>query len=152
MSPADLVRLFVRHRNAANLFMAILLVLGGVGLVRLNTQFFPDFGIDVVTVTVEWPGASAQDVDANIVEAIEPEVRYLDSVDRVISYATEGVATIVIEYEQGSDMQTALSDVESAVAQVNTLPDDAEKPRVKRVVRYDTIARIALSGPYSEAS
>ena len=152
MTPADMVRLFVRHRNAANLFMIILLVLGVVGLLRLNTQFFPDFGIDIITVTVEWPGASAQDVDSNVVEAIEPEVRYLDSVDKVISYASEGVASIVIEYQQGSDMQTALSDVESAVAQVNTLPLDSEKPKVKRVVRYDSIARISLSGPYSEAS
>lgn len=152
MTPADLVRLFVRHRNAANLLMAVLLVLGGVGLFKLNTQFFPDFGIDVVTVSVEWPGASAQDVDRNIIEAIEPEVRYLDSVDKVISFATEGVGTVVIEYQQGTDMPTALSEAEAAVAQVNTLPEDSEKPRVKRVVRYDTIARLSLSGPYSEAS
>lgn len=152
MTPADLVRLFVRHRNAANLLMVILLVLGGVGLMRLNTQFFPDFGIDIVTVTVEWPGASAQDVDQNIIEAIEPEVRYLDSVDKVVSYATEGVGTVVIEYEQGTDMPTALSEAEAAVAQVNTLPKDSEKPKVKRVVRYDTIARLSLTGPYSEAA
>ncbi|MDP6343183.1 MAG: efflux RND transporter permease subunit, partial [Alphaproteobacteria bacterium] len=75
MSPADLVRLFVRHRNAANLLMIIMLVLGGVSLLRLNTQFFPDFGIDMVSITVIWPGASAEDVEANIVAAIEPEVR-----------------------------------------------------------------------------
>ena len=152
MNPADLVRLFARHPNAANLLMAVLVVLGVIGLLRLNTQFFPDFGIDVITVSVEWPGASAQDMDANIVEAIEPEVRYLDSVDRVVSFATEGLATVVIEYEQGSDMQAALSDVDSAVAQITTLPEDSERQLVKRVVRYDSIARISLSGPYSEYS
>ena len=61
MSPADLVRLFVRHRNAANLLMVVMLVLGAVSLSRLNTQFFPDFGIDMVSINVAWPGASAEE-------------------------------------------------------------------------------------------
>jgi len=75
MSPADLVRLFVRHRNASNLLMVIMLVMGVVSLSRMNTQFFPDFGIDMVAISIAWPGAGADDVEANIVTAIEPEVR-----------------------------------------------------------------------------
>ncbi len=152
MTPADLVRLFVRHRNAANLLMVLMLVMGGVSLSRLNTQFFPDFGIDMVSITVAWPGASADDVEANIVTAIEPEVRYLNNVDKVISFAVEGVATILVEFHAGSDMQAARADVDAAVAQVTTLPEDSESPKISRVARYDTISRIALSGPFSEAA
>ncbi|MDP6563633.1 MAG: efflux RND transporter permease subunit, partial [Alphaproteobacteria bacterium] len=132
--------------------MIIMLVLGGVSLLRLNTQFFPDFGIDMVSITVIWPGASAEDVEANIVAAIEPEVRFQDNVERVVSFAVEGVATVLVEYHQGSDMQAALSEVDSAVAQVTTLPEDAEKPVIRRVARYETMSRLALSGPYSEAA
>ncbi len=152
MSPADLVRLFVRHRNAANLLMVIMLVMGAVSLSRMNTQFFPDFGIDMVAISVVWPGAGADDVEANIVTAIEPEVRYLNNVDKVTSFAVEGVATILVEFNAGSDMQAARSDVDSAVAQITTLPEDSEKPKISRVARYDTISRIALSGPFSEAA
>ena len=152
MSPADLVRLFVRHRNAANLLMIIMLVMGGVSLMRLNTQFFPDFGIDMVSIKVVWPGASADDVEANIVTAIEPEVRYLSNVDKVTSFAVEGVATILVEFNAGSDMQAGRADVVSAVAQVTTLPMGSESPNIRRVARYDTISRIALSGPFSESA
>ena len=147
-----LVGIFARHPTAANLLMALMIVAGVVALARLNTQFFPDFGIDVVRIGVDWPGAGAEDVDANIVQAIEPEVRFLDGVKRVRSISTEGHADIVIQFMPGTDMQAALADVETAVGQVTTLPEDSEKPIIERVVRFDKIARILISGPYSEAA
>ncbi len=152
MNPAALISLFARHRNAANLLMTLMIIAGVVAAFRLNTQFFPDFGIDVVSVRVVWPGASAEDVEDNIVAAIEPEVRFLDDVKRVSSFSSEGLGFVVIEFNAGADMQAALSNVDAAVAQVTTLPEDSETPRIARAVRYDGISRIVVSGPYSEAS
>lgn len=156
MSPrapaTGLVGLFARHPTAGNVLMILMLLAGVVGIAKLNRQFFPDFGIDVVVVSVVWPGATAEDVEANIVEAIEPEVRFLDGVDRVIGTARENVGSVAIEYVEGTDMQKALAEVEQAVAQIGTFPEDAEEPRVRRVVRYDTISRLVLSGPWSEAA
>lgn len=146
------VSLFVRHPTAANLLMVVMVVAGLFALRQTNTQFFPDFGIDWVSVSVEWPGASAEDIDDNIVQAIEPEVRFLDGVKRVRSTSVEGFARVSVEFFPGTDMQAALSDVETAVGQVTTLPNDSEKPTIKRIVRYDTINRIVISGPYPEAS
>ncbi len=147
-----IINLFARHPTAANLVMMVMIVAGLFALMRINTQFFPDFGIDVITVTVEWPGATADDVDKTIIQAVEPEVRFLDSVKRVTSSSYEGVASIAVAFESGADMQAALSKVESAVAQVTTLPQDAEQPEVRRIVRYDTISRLVISGPYPEFS
>ncbi|MCA8927406.1 MAG: efflux RND transporter permease subunit [Alphaproteobacteria bacterium] len=142
---------FARHRTAANLVMIIMLLAGGIGLARMNTQFFPNFGIDMVVTTVQWPGASAADVDANIVQPIDREVRFLDSVKRVVSTSREGSASVLVEFVPGTDMQSALANVETAVAQVTTLPEDSETPEIRRIVRYDTIARLLLSGPVGEA-
>jgi multidrug efflux pump subunit AcrB len=147
---AGLVRLFARHPTAGNLLMAVMVLLGLIALTKLNRQFLPDFGIDVISVTVEWPGATAQDVEESIIEALEPELRFIDGVDRVRGTASEGQGTIAIEFQPGTDLQRALSDVESAVAQVTTLPEDSERPRIRRIFRYDTIARLVLSGPYDE--
>ncbi len=146
-----LIGLFARHRTAGNLLMAIMLLSGVIALTQLKRQFFPDFGIDVVAVGVVWPGATALDVEANIVAAIEPELRVLDNVKRVSSTAAEGLASLAVEFEPGSDMQQALSEVEQAVAQVTTLPEDAERPTVRRIIRYDNITRLVLSGPADEA-
>jgi multidrug efflux pump subunit AcrB len=148
----NLVALFTRHRTAPNLLMFLMILLGAVSLTRLNVQFFPNFGIDVITVNVTWSGAGAEDVDANIVQALEPELRFLDNVKHVKSTSNEGSASISIEFEAGTEMQTALSNVETAVAQVTTLPEDSETPKITRVVRYEPISRLLLSGPYPEAS
>ncbi|MFT6580471.1 MAG: efflux RND transporter permease subunit [Alphaproteobacteria bacterium] len=147
-----IIGLFASHRTAANLLMAIMLIVGTVSLLRMNTQFFPDFGLDFVRVSVAWPGASAEDVDSNIIQAIEPEVRFLDSVRRVRSWSLEGVATVLVEFLPGTDMQAALSNVETAVGQVTTLPEDSETPNISRVVRYDPVSKIVISGPFPEAS
>ncbi|SVD08772.1 uncharacterized protein METZ01_LOCUS361626, partial [marine metagenome] len=112
--------MFVAHPTAANLLMVLMLIIGVVSLERLNTQFFPDFGIDIVTVYVAWSGASAEDVESNVIKALEPELRFLDSVDKVTSSAREGSGTVVVEYKSGTDMQAALSAVESAVSQIDT--------------------------------
>ncbi len=147
-----LIERFARHRNAANLLLALMVVAGLYAIVKLNAQFLPDFGIDVVTVRVEWPGATAGDVDSNIVQAIGPEVRFINGVKRVKSSAFEGLASISIEFEAGSDMQAGLSDVESAISRIRTLPDDSKTPEVSRIVRHETVLRVVLSGPYPEAS
>ena len=68
------------------------------------------------------------------------------------SSSVEGNGQIVIEFNAGTDMQSALSNVETAVGQVTTLPEDSETPEIRRLVRYDTISRIVISGPYPEAS
>ena len=117
-----LIALFARHRYAANLLLTLMVVAGIFAFVKLNTQFLPDFGIDVVMVRVEWPGATAGDVDKNVVQAIEPEVRFINDVKRVRSSAFEGMASVSIEFEAGSDMQSGLSDVEAAISRIRTLP------------------------------
>ena len=93
---SGLIGLFARHPTASNLLMALMIVTGLFAVGNLNRQFFPDFGIDGVLVSVEWPGASAEDVDASIVQAIEPEVRFLDGVKQVTSTSTEGRASIFV--------------------------------------------------------
>ena len=63
MNETGLIGLFARHRTAANLLMALMIVVGFFAFQRLTTQFFPEFGIDIIRITVVWPGASAEDVD-----------------------------------------------------------------------------------------
>src|ERR671918_473465 len=93
------IGLFARHPTAGNLLMLLMILLGLIALSGLNRQFFPDFGLDLIRIRIEWPGATAEDVESSILEAIEPEVRFLDGVKRVTSNASEGVASIAIEFQ-----------------------------------------------------
>ncbi len=145
-----LIGLFVRHPTASNLLMLTIIVLGLFSVNRLNTQFFPTVEIPAINVTIQWSGASALDVEQNIVDAIDPELRFLDDVDKITSVAREGVAVFTIEFFADADMQKAQSDVEQAVEQVTTLPEAAEEPTIQRVTFYEPVAKIAISGPFEE--
>lgn len=147
---AGVIGIFARHATAANLLMAVLVLVGLFALTRLNRQFFPDFELPSIRVTVPWPGASAEDVETNILDTLEPELRFIDGIHEVTSYAREGSGSIVMEFNSDADLQKAQSDVEQAVSQVLTLPEDSERPIVSRATLFDRVARIALSGPFSE--
>ena len=149
-SGGGLIGIFVRHPTAPNLLMAALILLGAFSLLRLNRQFFPTFDLPAITVSVPWPGASAEDVETNIIEVIEPELRFLDDVHEVTSVAREGSGVISIEFNSGADLQKAQSDVEQAVNRITTLPEDSDRPVISRSVMFDGVADIAISGPFSE--
>ncbi|MEJ8473376.1 efflux RND transporter permease subunit [Roseibium algae] len=148
--PLGFLQTVVRHPNAANLIMVVMILFGAFGLSKLNTQFFPTVKTDRVTVSINWPGASAEDVTSNILEVIEPELRFIDGLDEIVSYGREGAATAMLEFVDGSDMQTALSDVEKAVANVTTLPEDSETPVITASTFTDSVATLAIRGPFSE--
>ena len=75
---ASMVKVMVRHRNAANLFMIFAIAMGIYGMNQVNRQFFPDFEVEVVSVSIVWPGASAEDVDLNIVDPLQSSLRLVE--------------------------------------------------------------------------
>ncbi len=147
---SPIVARFARHGTAAHLLTIMLILIGLLSLTQLNRQFFPDLEVPVVNVSVNWPGASAEDVASGILDVLEPELRFIDAVDKVRSYAREGTASIAIEFERSADMQKAQADVEQAVTTITTLPDSAETPKISRASMFEPIARIAISGPFTE--
>jgi multidrug efflux pump subunit AcrB len=149
-SSSGVFSLFTRHPNAANLLMVMMILFGIYGIFKLNTQFFPTVEIDTIRISVIWPGASAEDVQSNILTLIEPEVRFVDGLDSLSAYAREGAASLTLEFDKGTDMQKALADIEQAVSGLTTLPEDAERPVVSRAKLYETVAKISVSGPFSE--
>ena len=148
----SLIRTFVRHPTAANLLMAIMVLLGIAAVSKINVQFFPSTEIPAINVTVHWPGASPEDIEKNILDSLEPELRFLDDVEEAVSIAREGVGVITLEFFSNADMQKAQSDVEQAVASVTTLPEDAEEPIIKRTAFFERVAKVAISGPFSEST
>ncbi len=146
------ISLFARHRNAANLVMALMIIFGIFSIGRINTQFFPTIEIKVIRIVYTWAGASAEDVESNILQIVEPEVRYLEGVDKITSSAREGSGTIVLEYDAATDMQKAQGDLETAAKAVTNLPEDVDSPTFVRAAFFDRVARLAITGDVPEAA
>lgn len=146
----SIIRTFVRHPNAANLVMALMVLFGIYGLANLNTQFFPDIETNSVTISIPWSGASAEDVESNILAIVEPEVRFITGVEEIVSYAREGSGSVVLDFSESTDMIEARADVEQAVSGITLLPDGAETPTITTSDFFDRVGRVAISGPFSE--
>ncbi len=147
---AGLLGLFVRHPTAANLLMILMVMLGLIGTSQLQVQFFPSIQVPIIIVDVEWTGASAADVETQILDSLEPKLRFLDGVASTFGMAREGAGTVTLEFDAEQDMQKALADVERAVSDVATLPEESEVPMVRRITYYEPVSRVAITGPFTE--
>jgi multidrug efflux pump subunit AcrB len=144
-----LVALFARHRVAANLLMFLMILAGLWGLRKLNTQFFPDFDLDMVRITVIWPGASAEDVDDSLTVPIEDALRAVGGLERVYSTSMTGRANVIIDVDEDADTSKVVDEIKQQIDTLRNLPEDAETPVVTEVTRYDSIASLLVSGPGS---
>ncbi|MFN4099336.1 MAG: efflux RND transporter permease subunit [Pararhodobacter sp.] len=140
-------RYFTRHKTAANLLLVLMLASGIVAAPRMHAQFFPDVVVDTVTVSVPWSGAGSTDVDAAIVQVLEPAMMAVEGVTSTSATASEGSARITMEFEPGWDIDRAANDVQDAIDSVSTLPTDADDPRVTRSGWRDRVTNVIVSGP-----
>ena len=147
ISALGLFRYFTRHRTAANLLLVLMLAAGVAALPRMRAQFFPDVIINTVTVSIAWPGAGAADVDAAIIQLVEPALMAVEGVASTTSVAAEGRARITLEFEPGWDIGQGASDVQDAVESISSLPADAEDPRVARGNWRDQVTNVVIAGP-----
>ena len=142
-----IISYFTRHRTVANLLLVSLIVAGLVAMPRMRAQFFPDVIVDNVSVSVTWEGAGAEDVDAAIVQVLEPALLTVEGVAEATSVSREGSARIDLDFEPGWDMARAADDVQAAVDFVTLLPDEADDPKVERGVWRDRVTDVVITGP-----
>ncbi|MDQ7071951.1 MAG: efflux RND transporter permease subunit [Rhodobacterales bacterium] len=146
-SAGGILSYFTRHSTAANLLLVVLIVLGLAAVPKMRAQFFPDVVIDNVSVTILWKGAGAEDVDAAIVQVLEPVLLAVEGVESSTSSSSEGRARIFLDFEPDWDMSRAADDVQAAVDVITTLPEAAEDPKVKRGAWRDRVTDVIITGP-----
>lgn len=146
-SGRGLLSYFTRHGTAANLLLVILLASGLLAIPQMRAQFFPDVVVDDLDVSISWDGAGAEDVDGAIVQLLEPVLLAVEGVTDATSSSREGGATITLEFEPDYDIDRAVDEVQSALDQVNDLPEDAEDPQVVRGGWRDRVTDVVITGP-----
>ncbi|MEL6907596.1 MAG: efflux RND transporter permease subunit, partial [Planctomycetota bacterium] len=141
-----------RNSIAANLAMIVLLVGGVMFASRVTQEVFPDFDLDVVTVHVDYPGASPAEVEQGILRSVEDRVEGLDDVKKVTSYAVEGGGTVSVEVTSGGDRDKLLQDVKNEVDRITTFPVEAEQPEVGLASRRRQVLSVIVHGDVPEGS
>jgi len=138
------------HSVTANLLMLVLLVGGLLMSQNITKEVFPDFDLDLVEITVAYPGASPEEVERGIILAVEEAVQGLEGVEEVRSTAREGSGTVTVEMIEGEDIQRLFQDIRNEVDRITSFPGDAEEPTIAIATRKRYVVSLALYGDQSE--
>jgi len=142
------------QRSRATLLLFIFIVLGGVAAYQaIPKEANPDVVIPMMYVSMALEGISPEDSERLLVRPMEQELRALQGVRKMTSIASEGHASVMLEFDAGFDPHKALQEVRQKVDTARTkLPSEADEPRVHEInVALFPVISIALSGPLPEA-
>ncbi|MBM3790367.1 MAG: efflux RND transporter permease subunit, partial [Acidobacteria bacterium] len=126
--------LSIKQPVFATMMMAGLVVLGMFSYRELSTDLFPNVDLPVVSVLTLYPGVAPETVETEVTRRIEEAVNPIEGVRHISSTTTEGVSSIVVEFELGTNIHTAAQDVRSKVAGLRRdFPEAVEEPVIQRL-------------------
>ena len=142
------LRWVIRNTPAMNTLMVAIMLVGSVGLIQMHRELFPEFDLEILLVTVPYPGASPEEVEEGICQKIEEAVRSIDGIKKQNAVAGEGSGTVVLELESDvADVQRVLNEVRSEVDRIPSFPDLAEDPEVQQITLRQAAIRVGVIGP-----
>lgn len=118
----------VKHATLVAVAVLISCILGLVAAFKIPVQMIPDLDVRTITVVTQWPGATPQDVEKEILIEQERYLRSLPNLKRMSSYANTGEAEVELEFPFGVDVNEALINVSNALAQVPNYPENVDQP------------------------
>ncbi len=146
----SIVTWFIDNPIAAKLAMFFILIAGLMTFPLLDKEFFPQIKIDLIKITVPYPGAGPEEVEKQICARIEEAVQQLGGIEEIRSVAREGFGEVIIEVKPEEDTIRILNDVKANVEAINTFPAGSERPQIVEQRFRNTILRLQLAGDLQE--
>jgi len=123
----------------ASMVMVALLVLGIFSYNRLPVEQMPDVTNPVVFVSINYPGASPEQVENDLIKPIENVLNTVNGVKKIFATTREGVGFLQAEFRLSTDMAAATQEVRDKVAQIRPgFPREAKDPLISRADWQDT--------------
>ncbi|MEZ5891750.1 MAG: efflux RND transporter permease subunit [Parvularculaceae bacterium] len=125
-----LTRLCLKNPAAAAVVLALITLLGALSISRLPVQLFPAIERPQIGIWTGLRAASPAEVESEITEPIERELRGIPGMKSMQSWSNQGGVWINLEFRLGTDMNAAFTEVNARLQRVRGLPAEAERPRV----------------------
>ncbi|MCA9319987.1 MAG: efflux RND transporter permease subunit, partial [Planctomycetes bacterium] len=123
-----LVTAFVNNPVKVSVGVLLLALFGLIALDRLPMQLTPEVQIPTITVTTRWPGASPVEVEREIVQEQEEQLKSVEGLVKLSSESSDSSGTVILEFGVGTDMGSALLKVNARLQQVREYPEEADEP------------------------
>jgi HAE1 family hydrophobic/amphiphilic exporter-1 len=122
------------HRPIFTIMVAlIVIILGGVSLIRLPIDLMPDITYPTLSISTTYENASPEEIEELVTRPIEEAMSAVPGVEEVTSFSTEGSSNVRVTFGWGTDLDAAANDIRDRLDRVIPfLPDDAERPRLRK--------------------
>ncbi len=122
-----LARLSLRNRSLIGLLALVVVGFGAFALPQIKQQLFPSLQFPQAQIVTSYAGASPDAVDRQVTEPLEGALQGLKGLEEIDSTSSDGVSRVVTQFEFGTDLDTAVSQIQQAVNQVRPrLPQNSE--------------------------
>lgn len=148
-------RFFAERHLLANL-VTIMIILAGLGtLAVINRSQYPPIDIGRMGIATRYPGASAEDVEQNVTNKIEDELKSVTGIDNIKSISMENISQVTVIIEQDvKDIESVKDDIREAVNRITDFPEEVtESPKIIESKSANMpIIEVGFSGniPYAE--
>ena len=109
-------------------------------------ELFPDFDLDLVTISVPYPGAAPLEVEDGICKLIEEKVWDLDGIKEMNSFARENVGVVSVQVERTKDAKILADEIKVRVDSIINFPEEAEKAMVEVATQKRQVLAVAIHG------
>ena len=127
----NLIAACVANPVKAAVGVLLLTLFGGLAIFSMPVQLTPEVQIPTITVESLWRGASPQEVEQELVQPLEEQLRSVEGLVKLSSESSDSLGTVELEFAVGTDMSQALVKVNTRVQQVRDWPIDADRPVIK---------------------
>ncbi len=126
-------RVSIHNPVMATMVMLAFVVLGLFSYQRLSIDQFPNVDFPTVVVSMDYPGASPEIVEAEVTKKVEEAVNTIAGISSLFSRSYEGSSVVIVQFNLDIDGRKAAEDVREKVALIRPLlRDEVKEPRVSR--------------------
>jgi len=133
MRRMKLVEFAIQYPVSVTVGVLMVVLFGIVSLFKLPIQLTPNVEKPEITVETRWPGGSPQEVEREIVEEQEKQLKNVDGLEKMTSESTDGQGSITLEFPAGTNIDSSLLKVSNRLNQVQEYPTDADEPIIYNV-------------------
>jgi len=125
---------FSVHRPIFTIMVVlIVIILGGISLIRLPIDLMPDITYPTLSISTDYENASPEEIEELVTRPIEEAMSAVPAVEEVSSVSREGSSRVRVSFAWGTDLDAAANDIRDRLDRViPRLPDDAERPRLRK--------------------
>src|SRR5438874_4230734 len=123
-----MIQTFVQNPVKVTVGVILILLFGILAMFRMPMQLTPEVEIPTLTIETVWPGASPQEVEQEIVQEQEEQLKSVEGVRQISSESMHSLGRVTLEFPVGTDMREAMIKVNTKLAQVPDYPEDAKEP------------------------